>query len=324
VLAGGVGGARFLTGLRTLLGIDPERPPGEAEHEITAVVNVGDDVWLHGLRITPDLDSCLYTLGGGVDAERGWGRADEGWRLTEELAAYGVEGSWFGLGDRDTATHLIRTQMLQVGYPLSDVVTALSRRWHTGVRLLPVTDDRCETHVEIIDPETGERRAVHFQEWWVRYKAQVPTHRFVQVGADKARPAPGVVEAIEQADAVILAPSNPVVSIGPMLAVPGIRGALRTTAAPVVGLSPIIGGAVVRGMADICLQTLGVGVDAESVGRMYGGRSEGGLLDGWLVADGDTAEIEGVRVGQAPLLMSDDDATAEMARTALGLVGVTA
>src|SRR5699024_10328325 len=191
-------------------------------------------------RITPDLDSCMYTLGGGIDRERGWGRADEGWRVGEELAAYGADPTWFGLGDRDTATHLIRSRMLRAGYPLSDVVAALCNRWRPGVRLLPVTDDRCETHVVVTDPDTGDQRAIHFQEWWLRHRAQIPTHSFVQVGAEKAEAAPGVVEAIEEADAVLLAPSNPVVSIGPVLSVPGIRGALRTTGAKVVGVSPII------------------------------------------------------------------------------------
>ncbi len=331
VLAGGVGGAKFLLGLRTLLGIPggegtaaPEHAGDAPAHSATAIVNVGDDVWLHGLRITPDLDSCMYTLGGGIDAERGWGRADEGWRVKEELAAYGADPSWFGLGDRDTATHLIRSRMLRAGYPLSDVVAALCHRWNPGVRLLPVTDDRCETHVVITDPDDGEQRAIHFQEWWVRHRAQVPTQSFVQVGADKAAPAPGVVEAVETADAVILAPSNPVVSIGPILAIPGVRGALRTTAAPVVGVSPIVGGRPVRGMADSCLSVIGVETSAAAVGRMYGARSDAGLLDGWLVHPGDAAEIPGVAVREAPLMMTDPQATAEMARQALDLVGVRA
>ncbi len=323
VLAGGVGGAKFLLGLRALLGVPGGEgaadPGAESEHSITAVVNVGDDVWLHGLRITPDLDSCMYTLGGGIDRERGWGRADEGWRVKEELAAYGADPSWFGLGDRDTATHLIRSRMLRAGYPLSDVVAALCNRWRPGVRLLPVTDDRCETHVVVTDPDSGDRRAIHFQEWWVRHRAQVPTHSFVQVGAEKAEPAPGVVAAIEDADVVLLAPSNPVVSIGPVLAVPGIRGALRTTGAKVVGVSPIVDGAPVRGMADTCLSVIGVDTTAQAVGRMYGARTDAGLLDGWLVHTGDHADVPGVHVRQVPLLMTDTDATAEMARQALDL-----
>lgn len=330
MLVGGVGGAKFLVGLRSLLGLARGSNPAALSpeergdgHQITAVVNVGDDVWMHGLRITPDLDTCMYTLGDGIDVERGWGRRDEGWKVKEELAAYGADPDWFGLGDRDTATHLIRTRMLDHGYPLSSIVTALCNRWQPGVTLLPVTDDRCETHVVITDPVDGEKRAIHFQEWWVRHRAQVPTHSFVQVGADKAKPAPGVLEAIEGADLVILAPSNPVVSIGALLSVPGIRGALRTTSAKVVGISPVIAGKPLRGMADECLTVIGVPTEAEAIGRMYGARSEAGILDGWLVDSGDRADLPGVAVRSVPLLMSDPQATAEMARQAMDLVGLS-
>ncbi|MEE2035213.1 2-phospho-L-lactate transferase [Rhodococcus chondri] len=324
VLVGGVGGARFLTGLRQLLGISPgsDKDPG-APHRITAIVNVGDDVWMHGLRICPDLDTCMYTLGGGIDPERGWGRIDETWNAKEELAAYGAIPDWFGLGDRDIATHLIRTQMLRTGYPLSAVTEALCARWKPGVTLLPVSDDRSETHVVITDPADGEQRAVHFEEWWVRHRAQVPTHSFAHIGADDAEPAPGVLDAIGSADAVILAPSNPVVSVGAILAIPGVRGALRTTSAKVVGLSPVIGGKPLRGMADACLETIGVDTTAEAVGRYYGARSGTGLLDGWLVHSTDHADVPGVTVRSVPLLMTDPAATADMARAALELAGVT-
>lgn len=318
VLVGGVGGARFLQGLETLLDLGEH-----TEHEVTALVNVGDDVWMHGLRICPDLDTCMYTLGGGVDVERGWGQANETWTVKEELAAYGADPDWFGLGDRDIATHLIRTRMLGAGYLLSAVTEALCARWRPQVRLLPVTDDRCETHVVITDPKDGEQRAVHFQEWWVRHRAQVPTHAFVQVGAEQATPAPGVLAAIEGADAVLFAPSNPVVSIGAALAVPGLRGALRTTAAAVVGVSPIVADRPLRGMADACLSALGVDTTAEAVGRHYGARSGTGLLDGWLVHTGDTAEVPGVQVRTVPLLMTDAATTEQMARAALELAGVT-
>jgi LPPG:FO 2-phospho-L-lactate transferase len=318
VLVGGVGGARFLQGLETLLHLGEH-----TAHEVTALVNVGDDVWMHGLRICPDLDTCMYTLGGGVDVERGWGQANETWTVKEELAAYGADPDWFGLGDRDIATHLIRTRMLGAGYPLSAVTEALCARWRPQVRLLPVTDDRCETHVVITDPKDGEQRAVHFQEWWVRHRAQVPTHAFVQVGAEQATPAPGTLAAIEEADAVLFAPSNPVVSIGAALAVPGLRGALRTTAAAVVGVSPIVADRPLRGMADACLSVLGVDTTAEAVGRHYGARSGTGLLDAWLVHTGDTAEVPGVQVRSVPLLMTDAATTEQIARAALELAGVT-
>ncbi|BCN79803.1 2-phospho-L-lactate transferase [Prescottella equi] len=326
VLVGGVGGARFLQGVRNLLGDDSAAPDASSDHEITAIVNVGDDVWMHGLRICPDLDTCMYTLGGGIDPERGWGHVDETWNAKEELAAYGAQPDWFGLGDRDIATHLIRSQMLRVGYPLSAVTEALCKRWQPGVSLLPVSDDRSETHVVITDPEdpTGEQqKAIHFQEWWVRYRAQVPTHSFAYIGAEQAKPAPGVLEAIESADVVLLAPSNPVVSIGAVLAVPGIRGALRTTKAKIVGLSPVIDGKPLRGMADECLEVIGVETSAEAIGRHYGARSGTGILDGWLVHSTDRADVPGVEVRSVPLLMTAPEATAEMVRAAFDVAGVS-
>ncbi|MFD1520467.1 2-phospho-L-lactate transferase [Pseudonocardia yunnanensis] len=322
VLVGGVGGARFLLGVKAALGL-PAVGPGESEHEITAVVNVGDDVWMHGLRICPDLDTCMYTLGGGIDPDRGWGRAGETWAVRDELAAYDADPSWFGLGDRDIATHLVRTRMLRAGYPLSDVAAALCHRWRPGVTLLPATDDRVETHVVIDDPETSPqaRKAIHFQEWWVRHKAEPHAHGFASVGAEQASVLPAARDAILGADAVLLAPSNPVVSIGAVLDVPGVRDALRDTQAKIVGLSPIIGGRPLRGMADACLTAIGVETTADAVGRHYGGRGEGGLLDGWLVHTGDTADVPGAEVRSIPLLMTDVDATAEMARRALELAG---
>ncbi|MUM29848.1 2-phospho-L-lactate transferase, partial [Mycolicibacterium sp. CBMA 295] len=274
------------------------------------------------VRSCPDLDTCMYTLGGGIDPERGWGHRNETWHAKEELAAYGVQPDWFGLGDRDLATHLVRTQMLRAGYPLSQVTEALCKRWSPGARLLPVTDDRSETHVVITDPDDGSRRAIHFQEWWVRYRAQVPSHSFAFVGAEQATAAPGVTEAIADADVVLLAPSNPVVSIGPILQIPGIRGALRSTKAPVIGYSPIIDGKPLRGMADECLSIIGVESTSQGVGQHFGARSGTGLLDGWLVHEGDHAEIEGVQVRAIPLLMTDPPTTAEMVRAGLDLAGV--
>ncbi|HEU0088827.1 MAG TPA: 2-phospho-L-lactate transferase [Pseudonocardiaceae bacterium] len=332
VLVGGVGGARFLLGVKAALGLPAigeapsSHPPGAAPPTppgapgITAVVNTGDDIWLHDLRICPDLDTCMYTLGGGVDTERGWGRAAETWMVREELAGYGAEPDWFGLGDRDLATHLVRTRMLRVGYPLSAVTAALCDRWRPGVRLLPATDDRCETHVVVDD--TRGRRAMHFQEWWIRHRAALPASAFVPVGADEAEPAVGVLDAITGADVVLLAPSNPVVSIGSVLAVPGIRGALRATPAPVIGLSPIVAGRAVRGMAEACLAAIGVPSTADAVGRHYGSRSAGGILDGWLVHTGDGTDVPGVAVRQVPLLMTDVAATAAMAAAAMELAGL--
>ncbi len=325
VLSGGMGGARFLEGL--LHGIAEGLLPGVApDARVTVVANTADDLWVHGLKVCPDLDTVMYTLGDGIDPERGWGRREETWSVRTELAEYGVEPTWFGLGDRDVATHLVRTQMLDAGYPLSQVTEALCRRWRPGVRLLPMSDDRVETHVAIADAEAPSgRRVVHFQEYWVRLRASVPAEAVVVVGLDEARPAPGVVEAVAEADLVLVPPSNPVVSVGTILGVPGIRETLRATAAPVVGLSPIVGGTHVRGMAAQVLPAIGVEVSARAVGLHYGARSAGGVLDGWLVDSADADALPALReAGLAaeavPLMMTDVDATARMVAAALALV----
>lgn len=306
-LAGGIGGARFLRGLRQAV----------PDADITVIGNTADDIVLHGLNISPDLDTVMYTLGGGIHEGQGWGRADETFTVAGELAAYGAQPDWFALGDRDLATHIVRTQMLRAGYSLSAVTEALCDRWRPGVRLLPMTDDRVQTHV-VIDEGDGQR-AIHFQEWWVRLHAKVPAERIVIVGVDASSPAPGVLDAIRDADVVLLPPSNPVVSIGPILAVPGVREALVATTAPVVGLSPIVGGAPVRGMADACLQAIGVETSASAVAGLYAD-----FLGGWLVDVSDAAampvvEALGVRCTAVPLLMRDVDAAAAMARNALDL-----
>ncbi len=330
VLTGGVGGAKFLLGVKAFLGWDPTGPgagSGDPADGITAVVNVGDDIRLHGLQVCPDLDSCLYTLSGVADTERGWGRKEETWTAAAELAAYGAEAPWFSLGDKDIATHLVRTRMLDAGYPLSAVTAALAARWRPGVTLLPMSDQRVETHVVVQDPtESGADPAdvaLHFQEWWTRYRAGIPAKEFVFVGAQEARPAAGVLDAIADADLVLIAPSNPVVSIAPILSVPGIREAVLAAAVPVVGVSPLIAGKPLRGHADACLTAIGVEVSAQGVGRHYGARSAGGLLDGFLVAEGENAEIPGVRVAEAPLLMTDPPATAAMVAACLKLAGMT-
>ena len=359
-LAGGIGGARFLRGLlHHLAQLD-------GPHSVTVIGNTADDVTLHGLRVCPDLDTVMYTLGGGIHEEQGWGRQDEQFTVAAELAAYGAGPDWFTLGDRDLATHIVRTRMLESGMTLSQATAALCERWQPGVTLLPMSDERVETHVVIDDPDAeGGRRAVHFQEWWVRLHAAVPARQILAVGIEQASPAPGVLDAIRTADVVLLPPSNPVVSIGTILGVPGIRDALRGTRAPVVGVSPIIGGAPVRGMADACLTASGVETSAVAVAGLYADFLDGGLGDtadaaavagdgrlhletgsagiGSARSDGiGSARSDGIGsarsdgIGSArsdgtgaaepaviarPLLMTDVDASAQIAAAALGLAG---
>jgi LPPG:FO 2-phospho-L-lactate transferase len=305
VLAGGVGAARFLRGLTA----------AAPAAEITVIGNTGDDISLFGLHVSPDLDTVMYTLGGGISEEQGWGRAQETFNVLPELAAYSAGPDWFSLGDRDIATHIARTKLLSEGQPLSAVTRRLCERWQPGVTLLPMTDDRVETHV-VLGGTDG--RTVHFQEWWVRLHAAVPAAEIVAAGAAGARPAPGVLAAIETADFVLLPPSNPVVSVGIILAVPGIAAAV--SAKTVVGVSPIIGGAPVRGMADACLTAIGVQTSAAAVAAHYGA----GLLDGWLVDEQDKAavdapELAGIAVRALPLYMTDLSASAEIARAAVAL-----
>jgi LPPG:FO 2-phospho-L-lactate transferase len=303
VLAGGVGAARFLRGLKQ----------AAPDAQITVVGNTGDDITLFGLRVCPDLDTVMYTLGGGINSEQGWGRAGETFSVRAELAAYGASPDWFALGDRDFATHILRSQLLASGQPLSAVTEVLCRRWRPGVRLLPMSDDPIETHVVLQDG--GQ---VHFQEWWVRMRAETPAAEIIAVGAAGAAPAPGVLDAIGDADVVLFPPSNPVVSIGTILAVPGIRAALA--AKTVVGVSPIIGGSPVRGMADACLAAIGVATSAAAVGAYYGP----GLIGGWLVDDqdkatADDAALAGIEVRALPLYMRDLPATTAIAHAALDL-----
>lgn len=306
LLAGGVGGARFLRGLRA----------AAPQAQITVIGNTGDDINLFGLHVCPDLDTVMYTLGGGISEEQGWGRADESFTVQSELTAYGAGPDWFSLGDRDFATHIVRTSMLSAGLPLSTVTQKLCERWQPGVTLLPMTNDDVQTHV-IIDDQAGTR-VVHFQEWWVRLHAKVPARGFIAVGAEQSAPAPGVLQAITDADFVLLPPSNPVVSIGVIFAVPGIAEAVA--AQTVVGVSPVIGGAPVRGMADACLAAIGVPSSAAAVAAHYGP----GLLNGWLVDDTDAdavgaPELAGIAVRARPLYMTDVKATAEIAAAAISL-----
>jgi LPPG:FO 2-phospho-L-lactate transferase len=318
-LAGGVGGARFLRGLlhhaRQTYPLVPD-PDRTDPLELTVIGNTGDDITLFGLRVCPDIDTLLYTLGGGIHEGQGWGRADESHHLAEELAALGAEPQWFTLGDKDFGTHVYRSQLLGQGMPLSGVVDRLAARWglgELGVRLLPMTDIPVETHVVV--EQDGESRAIHFQEWWVRHRAELAAERFVVAGLDRATPAPGVLDAIREADVVILPPSNPVVSIGIILGVPGIRDALRGTRAPVVGVSPLVGGRPVRGHADVCLRTIGVEETSAGVAGLYAD-----FLAGWLVDEDDPmADRPDLEVVRRPLLMSSVEAAADMAGAALDL-----
>ncbi len=233
MLAGGVGGARFVRGVREECARRWPDGKGGTEASVTVVVNTGDDLWLAGVRLMPDFDSLLYSLAGVNDAERGWGRAGETERVAAELREWGVGWPWFTLGDLDLGTHLARTAWLREGATPSEVATRLQARWPLGVRLIPATDAEVDTYVLVADPDQldGERE-LHFQEWWTRYRASLPAIAFRQRNIEAARPAPGVIEAIVGADLVLVAPSNPVVSIGTIVSVPGIRDAILETRRP--------------------------------------------------------------------------------------------
>ncbi len=339
MLAGGVGGARFVRGVREECtrrwpaepGAEPGAEPAAdgtaaTSADVTVVVNTGDDLWLSGVRLMPDFDSLLYALAGVNDTERGWGRAGETERVAAELQEWGVGWPWFTLGDLDLGTHLARTSWLREGLAPSQVAERLQRRWPLGARLIPATDTEVDTHVRVdpAHPDAEGRDELHFQEWWTRFRASIPALGFDQRNLADARPARGVEAAIAEADIVLVAPSNPVVSIGTILAIPGIREALAATAAPVVGVSPIIGGRVVRGMADACLSAIGVETDAAAVARHYGTRATGGVLDGWLVDEADAPAVpglvgDGFAAASAPLWMHDLDTSAALAGAALDL-----
>ncbi|MGO1769704.1 MAG: 2-phospho-L-lactate transferase [Microbacterium sp.] len=314
VIGGGVGCARFVRGLREWV-----RRSGDA-HRIDVVVNTADDWWVSGLRIAPDHDSLLYALAGVNDTERGWGRADETERVSRELSAWGTAPDWFTLGDLDLGTHIARTAWLREGETVSEVYRRLGARWELGATLHPATDDAIDTHVRLADGGS-----IHFQEWWARHRAALPATGFVQQGIEHASPSDGALGAIALADAIIIAPSNPIVSVGPVVDVPGMRQAMADAAAPVVGVSGIIGGSVVRGMADVCLAASGIDTSAEAVARHYGARAQGGLLDGWLVDETDAGAAEaltasGITTTAVPLWMRDADTSAQLAGDALDLV----
>jgi LPPG:FO 2-phospho-L-lactate transferase len=302
VLAGGVGAARFLQGLVRVV----------PAHELVVVGNSGDDLSLHGLHISPDLDTITYTLGGGIHPERGWGRAGDTFAVLDELRDRYAEPAWFGLGDRDLATHLVRSRRLAEGAPLSTVTAELARAWGLEITLVPMTDDTVGTRIA-----TADGRELGFQQWWVGEAGKPQPQAVWLAGAHAARPAPGVLGAIADAEAVLVCPSNPVVSIGTILSVPGIRDALHHTS--VVGVSPIVGGAVVRGMADRLLPAVGSAISASAVAAGYAD-----FLDGWVLDVAD-AELAG-QVGELGLetavtetVMATPETAAALAETTVAL-----
>ena len=310
-LAGGIGAGKFLRGL--IRAVSPQ--------DVTVIVNVGDDIVMHGLHVSPDIDSVIYRLGDVFDRERGWGRRAETFRATEELAAFDPDAAWFGLGDLDLATHLFRSRELDGGASLSQVTRRVCARFGVVVRVLPATDDPLTTRIDATDPATGGPLDLHFQEYWVRRHATDDVKGIRFVGADIARPAPGVLDAIAQADVVIICPSNPVVSVGPVLAVPGIRRAVSARRTIVTGVSPIVGGAPLAGMADKLMPSVGMEVSAAGVARAYAD-----LLGAWVIDETDRRLAPGISreltipVQVTDTVMRDDDAAEALARVTLGSV----
>ena len=305
VLAGGVGGARFLRAL------------AETGAEITAVVNVGDDLDVHGLRVCPDLDTVLYTLAGLGDEQRGWGRNDETWHALETVRELGGDG-WFSLGDRDLGMHLVRTEALRRGEPLSEVTARLAEALGVGARLLPSTDDELRTWVET------PAGAFPFQEWFVRRGHRDPVDGVRFEGAATARPAPGVVDALAEAELIAIAPSNPYVSVAPILAVAEIRRALEERRAPAAVVSPLIGGRAVKGPADAMLTRLAGGTTPAHVASCYAGLVDALVFD---PADADGAgavEALGIRPVVVPTLMDERPNRRRLAEAVLGVAGAIA
>ena len=305
-LAGGVGAGKFLRGLVRAV-------PASS---VTALVNTGDDVTIHGLRVCPDLDSVTYWLGDAFDRGRGWGRRDETFRAADELRVFEAPDAWFGLGDLDLATHLFRTPLLSAGTPLSAVTARIAGRFGIDARLLPMTDDVVTTRISVV--EAGVEQELHFQEYWVARGARDEVKAFRFEGIERARPAPGVLDAIRTADAIVICPSNPVVSVGPILAVPGVREAVAHRRDRVVGISPIVGGAPLAGMADRLMPVAGLEVSAPGAARAYAD-----LLTAWVIDLADReleqtiAEILGVTVAATDTIMRDDDTSEALARVAL-------
>jgi LPPG:FO 2-phospho-L-lactate transferase len=309
-LAGGVGAGKFLRGLVRVV------PP----EEITVIVNTGDDLTLHGLHVSPDLDSVTYWLSGLADRDRGWGRRDETFRALEEVRRLGGE-AWFSLGDLDLGTHLTRTNWLHGGVTLSEATDRI--RTALGIRsvILPMSDQQVTTWIDAIDQESGDAVSIPFQVYWVARGARDEVKAVRFEGVDRARPAPGAEEALRGADVVIICPSNPVVSVGPILAVPDLRAAVAARLGAVVGVSPIVGGAPVAGMADRLMPAAGLEVTAAGAAAAYRG-----LLAAWVIDERDAGlgpAIEadlGIRVGITDTLMTDDRAAERVARAALSLL----
>jgi LPPG:FO 2-phospho-L-lactate transferase len=303
-LAGGVGAGKFLRGL--VRAIQPA--------DVTAVVNTGDDLDMHGLRVCPDLDSVTYWLGDAFDRERGWGRRDESFRATEELRRFDPAAAWFELGDLDLATHLFRTRSLADGLTLSEVTARIAARFAIASTILPMSDQRVETRVEVVSH--GEELDLHFQEYWVGRGARDDVKAIRLEGVRAASPAPGVMAAIEQADAIVICPSNPVVSIGPILAIVGLRDAVAEK--PVVGISPIVGGRPLAGMADRLMPVVGLEVSAAGAAKAYED-----LLDVWVIDEADARlagrvlDEVGARVVVTDTVMRDDEVSERLARAAL-------
>ena len=305
-LAGGVGAARFLRGLVRAM-------PAE---DVVVVGNTGDDEVFHGLHVSPDLDTVTYTLAGAVGAA-GWGLADDTFRTLEAYARYG-EPTWFRLGDADLATHLYRTSRLREGATLTEVTAEITLAWDVKARLLPMTDDRVATVIDAIGSDGPVTMAM--QEWFVREQALPPVAAVRFEGAAAAKPGPAVLDTLAEADAVLLCPSNPVISIGPILALPGVRDVLQSRRARVVGVSPIIKGATVKGPADRLMAAAGIEVSCAGVASVYADICGTLLVD---EADADrVADVEahGVRAAVAPILMRDADGAAALARRALDLL----
>jgi LPPG:FO 2-phospho-L-lactate transferase len=304
-LAGGVGAARLLRGMVEVL------PPTE----ITAVVNVGDDTDLHGLHISPDLDTVLYTLADAINPATGWGLSGETWRVMESLGRLGGV-TWFNLGDQDLATHLYRTQRLSEGATLGAVSRELAERFGVGVHLVPVTDDPVRTFLELADG-----REIGFQEYFVKLRHDVTVRSVRFAGVESARPAPGVLEAITAADTVVICPSNPVVSIDPVLAVPGVSDAVAARRDATVAVSPIVAGAALKGPADRLLVEMGFESSVVGVARWYAPLVGALVIDQADAALAPAVEAEGVRCVVAPTIMSDVSRAASLARVVLDAVG---